>query len=69
MLCENCKTYTSYEISKQEFAILRIINATKMENLKSIKSSNEVLLNLIKLLKLNLQERFNKKIKSLNFED
>ena len=66
ILCETCKTLTSLELTKQEYAMLKIISNASLENLQTIKCDVSVLKSLQNVLKQNIQHKLSKKIKSLN---
>lgn len=63
--CATCKSVNSTKLSRQQFAILNIINNTEFSSLQSIKQKDDVLLSIIQVLKQNLQLRLGTVLKSL----
>lgn len=65
--CETCVGYSGVKLTKQEFAILKIIDNTMANKLATIKAEDAVLESIIVNLKNNLELRINHKIKSSFF--
>lgn len=63
--CASCKSVNSTKLSRQQFAILNIINNSEFPSLQSIKQKDDVLLSIIQVLKQNLQLRLGTVLKSL----
>lgn len=64
LLCGNCKTINSMQVSKIELACLRIIDQTDFNRLSSIKFKENVLNSVINLLCENFEYRIGKKLKT-----
>lgn len=67
LACETCIGFNSIKLSKQEFAILKIINNTNLNKLQTVKVNSEIVKSVLITLKNNLELRINHKIKSLFF--
>lgn len=67
LTCETCVGFNSVKLSKQEFAILKIINNTEVAKLQTVKVNDEIIKSVLSTLKNNLELRINHKIKSLFF--
>ena len=63
--CETCFSANSQKLTKQEYAILKIIDNSQLQKLSTIKVDDSVSKSLLLTLKNNLELRANKKIKSL----
>lgn len=62
ILCGNCRTYTSEEIPQPVVSALKILNNTDYEKLETVKFSEEIVKESLKLLLRNFQSRFGKEI-------
>ncbi len=63
LVCANCQTFQSEELSKSEFAILKILTQNDYDKLETIKFSSEQGLKLLKTLVKNFYSRFDKSLK------
>ncbi len=63
LVCLQCQTFQSEEISKGEYAILKILSTNSYNKLPTIKYSNEIGLCLLKKLRKNFYQRFDKSLK------
>lgn len=63
--CSACSGVNSKKLTKQQFAILKLINQTPLNKLSSLKQNTEVLLTLKEILKQNLNLRLGTNLKSL----
>jgi DNA repair protein RecO (recombination protein O) len=61
--CKNCAGINSVELTKKEFAYLKIIHSSDFEKLSTIKADANELINLIMMLTKNFENKFNKKIR------
>lgn len=62
ILCGNCRTYTSEELSPVVVNSLKIINNTEYDKLSTVKLSDENIKGVLELLIKNFQYRFGKEI-------
>lgn len=62
ILCGNCRTYTSEELSPAVVNSLKIINNTEYDKLSTVKLSDENIKGVLELLIKNFQYRFGKEI-------
>lgn len=67
-VCSNCKTLSSISITKEVFAILKIIDKTDTQKLNTLKFNALAIKDAIMLLSKNLEHRVFKQIKSLNYK-
>lgn len=63
--CATCKSANSTKLTRQQFAVLNIINNTDFASLSSIKQKDEVYISILTVLKHNLQLRLGTVLKSL----
>lgn len=64
--CKNCARLNSFQLQKKDFNVLKIINNSNVENLNGVKVSKDDLFEVVAVLGKNFENRFNKKIKTLN---
>lgn len=65
--CGSCKSNYSIFVDNKVFNLLAKINNCEIDNLKSMEEDVKTILDSIKLLILNLENRFNIKLNSKNF--
>lgn len=63
--CSTCSCANSLKLTKQQFAILKLLNSYNVSQLASVKQREDVLLEIKNLLKQNLNYRLGKNINSL----
>lgn len=63
--CSTCSTVNSKKLTRQQFAILKLINDTDLSKLSAVKQKETVLNELKQVLKQNLNLRLGTNIKSL----
>ena len=63
LCCTSCRPFQSEEIGKGEYNILKLFSTNDYEKLPTIKFSNELGLNLLKILVTNFSYRFEKQLK------
>lgn len=64
--CATCKSVNSVKLTKQQFAILQLVNNTQISSIQSIKQNMQVLNDIKTILKHNLELRLGTKLKSIN---
>lgn len=64
--CKNCAGNYNFQLSKKTYNYLKIINNASIEQLTTIKVNNQDLLDAIMVLGKNFENKFNKKLKTLN---
>ncbi len=62
IVCSNCKNAMSLEISNPAFSAMKIISGLDFEKLATLKISQTACSEILKILTLNMQERFSIKI-------
>lgn len=63
--CSACASVNSKKLTKQQFAVLKLINETPLNKLSTLKQKADVLVDLIQILKHNLNLRLGTTLKSL----
>ena len=64
--CATCKSVNSVKLTRQQYSILQLINNTPISKVLSVKQNNQVLTEIVQILKHNLELRLGSKLKSLN---
>lgn len=64
--CKTCSGHYAYSLSAKEYNLLKIINNSDIEQLKTIKVVTSDLISLIALLNKNFENQFTKKLKIIN---
>lgn len=65
IVCSQCKTFQSEQLSKAEFSIIKILSEIDYEKLASTKFSEETLFRLLKILVKNFSARFDRNLKMI----
>lgn len=65
ILCKNCSGLHSVLLHKQDYNMLKLINATSIDKLHTIKNNNYSYAPLLKILLKNFSVHFNRSIKTL----
>lgn len=64
--CKSCAGHYSFELSKKQHNLLKIINHTELEQLKTVKATASELVAIVAVLNKNFENQFNKKLKIIN---
>ncbi len=63
--CSTCFGVNSLKLTKQQFSILKLIDSLSLTELKGVKQKDDVLTEIVNILKQNLNLRFGSNIRSL----